>query len=294
MTRNAQIAISNIPAISAIYYALLQCGYDYYSFERSPEHNKAVQSYIGSQAAAAFFSHVKQDTCEVYPYWPRAAILETASFYLRPDMSQFSEYDAFHEFIMSAGNIADNEREQALWDWIKAFPQSLSAVLGSDGFRSYMEWEKQWIAQQNIEHEKELRLIRACLDVCVSKYGSPVQNIQIVINPIKCAYSADYHLNGGCFIFSAGMFRVESVIHEFLHHLIHPLVMEQKDMLFAENIVYPGLDDSYYLSGDKAGQLNAFEEYAVRELTNEIITMNFPDDLAACLKAKVFRFYADK
>ena len=39
--------IENIPPVSAIYFALLQYGYDYYSFERDTVHNAAVESFIG-------------------------------------------------------------------------------------------------------------------------------------------------------------------------------------------------------------------------------------------------------
>lgn len=111
--------------------------------------------------------------------------------------------------------------------------------------------------------------------MCVNRYNSPAQDIHIVINPIKCAYSADCYLNGNCFIFSSGAFRAESLIHEFLHHVIHPVVVAQKDIILAGNAVYPSVDNSYCLSGNKKGRLDAFEEYAVREVTSEITTMNF-------------------
>lgn len=284
MSNTSQITISNIPEVSAIYFALLQCGYDYYSIKRSRKHNDAVRSFAGSREVPSFFRGIKQDTCEVYPYWPRAAILETASFYLLPDHSQFREYKVFYEHIMSAGNIAEYERDQNLWTWIADFPAALSKILVNDSFRRYLEWENQWIAEQNVEHKKELRLIQKCLDVCVSKFGSPVQDIQIIINPIKCVYSSDYHLNGSCFIFSSGAFRIESVIHEFLHHVVHPVVMAYKDIVSESKMVYSGIDASYYLSGDNSGQLNAFEEYAVRELTKDILTMNFPESLGGYLR----------
>ncbi|HBA48531.1 MAG TPA: hypothetical protein DCZ91_12180 [Lachnospiraceae bacterium] len=38
MNRVKQITITHIPEISAIYFALLQCGYDYYTIERSQGH----------------------------------------------------------------------------------------------------------------------------------------------------------------------------------------------------------------------------------------------------------------
>lgn len=282
-----QITISNIPAISAVYFAMLQCGYDFYHIERSREHNAKVQSFLCGEAVPSFFSGIRQDTCKVYPYWPRAAILETASLYLRPDHSQFRDYDAFHDRIMAAGNIADSERDHRLWDWIAEFPKALSKVLAGDAFCRYLEWENKWVAEQSAQHNAELQLIRSCLDVCVSKYGSPVQDIQIVINPIKCVYSADYYLVGDRFIFSSGAFRAESVIHEFLHHVIHPSVAEVADIVLANKRIYPGIDDSYYLSGDDAGLLNAFEEHAVREMTKRVLKTNYPDSLILFLKEMV-------
>lgn len=284
MSKAKKIIISSIPEISAIYFALLQSGYDYYAIGRNRDHGAAIQEYIGITKVWSFFAGVKQDTCEVYPFWPRAAILETASFYLSSDHAKFRDYGTFHDRIMGAANIADNERDQRLWDWIEDLPAALSEVLTCDAFRNYLKWEQKWLVTQNVRHEAELRVIKDCLNVCVSKYGSPVHDIQIVINPIKCVYSADYHLDKNCFIFCSGAFRAESVIHEFLHHVVHPVVVEIADIVLATKRTYPGIDESYYLSGSKAGQLNAFEEYAVRALTKDVMDNNFPDSLISYLR----------
>ena len=283
--RNAKnLTISNIPEISAIYFALLQSGYGYYAMGRSQDHCNKIQEYIGNKKVPSFFAGVKQNTCEVYSYWPRAAILETASFYLSSNHVNFCDFDAFRYQIMSANNIADNERDQRLWDWIEDFPLALSEVLTCDAFEIYLKWEQKWLATQNAMYDTDLRTIKNCLDVCVSKYGSPVRDIQIIINPIKCIYSADYHLGKDCFIYCSGAFQVESVIHEFLHHVVHPAVAEISDIVLAAKRTYPDIDESYYLSGDKVGQLNAFEEYAVRALTKDVMIENYPDELSSYLR----------
>lgn len=59
---------------------------------------------------------------------------------------------------------------------------------------------------------------------------------------------------------------------------------DDKDMVFESEREYPGIDASYYLSGDNAGQRNAFEEYAVRELTKDILAMDFPGNLVDYLR----------
>ena len=116
MSINDRIEISNIPAISAIYFALLQCGYDYYSFERCIEHINAIKMFRETDTALEFFSKTKQDTCDVYPYLPRAAMLESATFYIRPDMNDFTDIKMYQDFIMSAGNISDEERGSSFWE----------------------------------------------------------------------------------------------------------------------------------------------------------------------------------
>lgn len=278
-----ELKITNIPEISAIYYALLQCGYEYYPIERENEHIDVIRRFVLAHCVPNFFKNTKQTTCDVYSYWPRAAILETATFYLLPDYTGYNDFKCFQNKIMNASNIADYERGSELWNWLEEFPKALKTVLDSSDFADYLEWEKQWTCQQNLIHEKELKQILDCVDKCVKQYNSPVKDIQIVISPIKCVYSADYHMNGNCFVFSSGSFRVESVIHEFLHHVIHASILLLKEQISQLSCQYPGVDSSYYLSGDDAGKCNAFEEFAVRELTKCVMGGNYPPDLIAFL-----------
>lgn len=51
------------------------------------------------------------------------------------------------------------------------------------------------------------------------------------------------------------------------YHYLKEAVTGAADIVLEKKRKYPDLDASYYLAGDKEGQLNAFEEYAVRELT---------------------------
>lgn len=278
------LLITQIQKISAIYCGLFQSGYNYFSIERSHEHIALLYDFIGESSSAAFFSEASQNTCDVYSYWPRAYIMEAASFYLDDNNMTFRDFGTFHRKIMSAGNISEKERDGALWNWISKFPKALSDILSGELFSRYMEWEKKWIAEQNNIHKQELELIERCLDCCVNKWKSPVQSIQICINPIKCVYSSDYHLVDSCFIFSSGAFRKESIIHEFLHHVVHPAVEQQKEAILMRRPMNKYLDDSYYLSGDDAGIINGFEETVVRLLTEKVMNRVYPKDLLFCIK----------
>lgn len=281
MSNAKRILFSNKPEISAIYFALLQCGYDYYIFERNQEHINKVREFIFDKPIPVFFSNIKQNTCEAYPYWPRAAILETASFYLSDDYSRYINFDNLRNKILSADNISENERNQNLWDWLTDFPISISQILNSNTFDRYLKWENEWITEQSTKNLTELRQLEYILKVCASKYNVPIQNIQLVINPIKCVYSSDYHFENNNFIYSSGAFKIESIVHEFLHPIIKPIILENKDILLKSYKVYEHIDKSYYLTAN--GQVNAFEEYTVRKLTKDILNKKFPDNLTEYL-----------
>lgn len=281
---SSSLLMTQIPKISAIYYGLFQSGYNYFSIERSNEHIALLYDFIGENSSAAFFSDASQNTCDVYSYWPRAYIMEEASFFLDDNNTAFRDFGAFHRKIMSAGNISIKERDGALWNWISNFPRALSNILSNELFSNYLEWEKEWIAEQNKAHKQELELIERCLDCCVNQWQSPVQSIQICINPIKCVYSSDYHLIDTRFIFSSGAFKTESIIHEFLHHVVHPAVEQQKKAILMRKPMNKQLNSSYYLSGDNDGIINGFEETVVRLLTKKIMNGTYPKDLLFFIK----------
>lgn len=277
-----KLSITNNSTISAIYYALLQYGYDFYSIERDALTVKKLQSFIMSDNNEyGFFSEVKQNTCEVYPYWPRAAMLETATYFIDLPRACFVNFDAYKSKIQSAKNISDMERNQTFWNWIDQFPRAINHVLQSNSFGRYLEWENDWIAKQNQKCKNDLRRIMNIFMLCKEKFKSPFQSIQIVLNPIKCVYSSDYHQRDETFIFCSGALREESVIHEFIHHAVHPVVERRKDEILHYNFVNLGVDASYYLNGSEAGKLNAFEEYIVRKLTDIVLSGDIPENLDA-------------
>ena len=286
-----ELSITNIPAISAVYFSLLQCKYDFYSIERDTLLIDKLRSFIISDCRECdFFLDVKQNTCEVYPYWPRAAMLETATFYIDLPQEQFVDFNAYKNSIMSAKNISDIERNHLFWDWIIQFPKALKLVLQSNSFSRYLKWENDWIVEQNLKYKKELERIRNILAFCKEKFKSPIQNIQVVLNPIKCVYSADYHLKDNNFIFCSGSLREEAVIHEFIHHIVHPIVENRKDEILCCNFTNLDIDTSYYLNNDEVGILNAFEEYMVRVLTDAIVSGHVPETLDVFFDQEINQF----
>jgi hypothetical protein len=285
-----RISIINIPEISAVYYALLQCGYDYYALDKDAGLIAAIENFrtTANTEFLSFFSKIKQNRCEVYPYWPRAAMLETAVYYIDSNTMRFGNFSAYKKDILSAGNIADAERNQDFWGWIDSFPAALGKVLEQAEFRAYFGWETQWISEQNRSFAEDLLLARKIVDVCKDKYSPAIQNIAVVLNPIKCAYSADYHIIGNELLVSSGAFRLDSILHEYIHQLIHPAVTKCKNAIINCCMTYAGIDESYYLAGNEGGKVNACEEYIARKLTGVFLALNFPDNLDKYVTDNIF------
>ncbi|MBQ3002584.1 MAG: hypothetical protein IJD82_02515 [Clostridia bacterium] len=267
-----QLTFTTHKPISAIYFALLQCGYEFYSLDRDEKLTECLRQFAAFDSHA-FFTEVKQTTCDAYPYWPRAAILESAAFCLTDDLQSFADFDAFVQTVKQASNLTDAERTQELWDWLAGFPRVLSAVMHSDAFVRYYAWEHAWLGEQQTVRKDDLQKLQALLSRCTETYNTPIARVQIVQNPIKCVYSADYHIRGDCLTVVSGAFSLSNVIHEFLHTAVHPFVIAHQDAIQNSTCDFAELDPTYRT----AGKLNAFEEYAVRKLTEQVMNGEYPD-----------------
>ncbi len=261
------------PRLSAIYYALLNRGYGYHALLRDEAHLTALRPFMNDGDVPALFADARRPTCEAYAYWPRAFLLEAATLALTEDGAAYRDWPGLCQRIRQMGNIADSERDDGLWRFLADFPPALRQVMDSEGFRRYRAWEDEWLAAQTARHREDLCRLDGLLADCMRRYPSPVAQVEAVISPIKCVYSSDCHLIGERMLFVSGRFRVDSVIHESLHHAVHPAVYALRDRVKAR--AYPGLDASYAA----AGPLNAFEEHAVRRLTEDVLGCRFPENL---------------
>lgn len=264
------LRLTSIPAISAVYFALLQTGYEFHTIERDDGHIKTLSSFLCDDDFS-YFSAARQNTCSVYPFWPRAALLETSSFYLDEATQGFSNMDELYRKIMSMSNLKNEERNQNFWDWLSRFPSQLKKVLSSASFQNYLLWENEWLTRQREKWNDELSTIQQALQTCDKRFSPAVSQVEILLNPIKCIYSADYHMIGNRFVFSSGRFSADSVIHEFLHPVVKPVLEKHRHEILSSTFSCDGIDSSYFLNGGETGKLNAFEEIYVRNLTKKLI-----------------------
>ena len=279
--------ITQNPAISAIYFAMLQAGYDFYALGKDEALTRQLEAFRGAgcDLCQPFFREARQASCEVYPFWPRAAALETASFHLDDSRSAFGDFPSFQARIMGAPNIADHERGEPFWTWIAGFPAALRTVMGSAQFQAYFAWEEAWVTERHKALNGDLLSLERIIRLCSSLYQSPLRRVTTLLCPIKCAYASDYFLSGTTLYYIAGAFRAGALLHEYLHPIVRPAVAANREAIQRKDRLYPDLDASYYLDGGESGRLNAFEEHMVRSLTRDLLAGTMPANLNLYLES---------
>ena len=155
---NELLRLDSLPKISAIYYALLSNGYGEFAVKDDPELVEALKAFrsLSRLGQNRFFEQVRQSGCAAYPYWPRAALLESASFSIDPRRETYTDFARFRGSVLAASNITDADRDERFWNWIREFPRALASVFADEGFRKFRDWENGWLSRQSIRCEKEL------------------------------------------------------------------------------------------------------------------------------------------
>ena len=117
--------------MAVLYHGLIASGYEYAQWDKPPEVLAIVDE------ALRFFAQARQGTCDVYPFWPRTALMETATFYMEcsPEQVRFADVDGYHAFVMQADNLRNDERDESFWQWVGELPGALRAVTGARGLR---------------------------------------------------------------------------------------------------------------------------------------------------------------
>lgn len=227
------IEFVNNTAINAIYFGLISAGYNYADIEKTDEIIrliKIIREKQSSKAANDFFSKAYQYTCRAYPYWPRAALMEKATFFIN-DLYNTDTFDylRYHNEVMNLPNLMDSERDESFWSWIKEFPNTLKEILRDKKFHQIDEYIKKWISINSKTFENKRDAIEQSLTKLAISEGKEIQPIKVIISPLKCIYSADYQVSEGNLFIVLGDFLPNSIVHECIHSMVHPHVVELRE-----------------------------------------------------------------
>lgn len=279
------IKLTALEEINAIYFSLLTAGYDFAEADKSEEELRLIRrakSKVLPHEVCEFFSHSRQSGCEVYPYWPRAALMEAALFFMCRNRGSGSfGFAGYSAYVKSLGNIDDYQRNELFFVWIKDFPRHLYQVLADEGFMETNAEISRWLARNKDQLMHRLNAPMKALRALYDKEKAELRPVEIILSPLKCAYSADYMRLEDALVVILGEMRPDSVVHECLHPIVRRHVHDNKSRIIS--CWQPDvsiIDRSYLLGGGSEGLLNAFEETVVCKITQRICSEAF--DISIC------------
>jgi len=265
--KNLIIDLAPCSELNAIYFGLSLSKYEYATINKHDDIDE-MQRRIGEcrelDNAMKFFRMARGDTCEVYPFWPRVALLESALFFIKDGTFDISKY---RNYVEGLSNITDEERDEDFFEWVKNFPVHLGQIMDNGLFKEIDSQLHDIVYSLHIADE----LDKLCDALASLPMETGIHKITVLVCPIKCCHSADYFTHECGMFVMLGDFLPHSVVHEYLHLVVNPLVQEHKaHILTTLDDKGLNIDPSYYLNNDDSGLLNAFEEHIVRVAAEKI------------------------
>jgi hypothetical protein len=256
--------------INAIYFGVSLSNYGEYScIDKSKdiiEMTSKIQACDELDNVRRYFMNARQNTCEEYPFWPRLALLESATFFIKENSFEVEKY---YDFVRCRPNLTDQERNESFFSWVNDFPKHLDEIRSNGLFQEINAQIGNIVNRLSENVVSKIDVLKDMLNTLSMDIVIDISTLSVIICPLKCVYSADYFTSGTKMSVILGEFLPHSIVHEYLHLIVHPLVLNHKDAIISQfGLRLYDVSKSYYLGNDENGFINAFEEHIVRMASN--------------------------
>jgi len=267
-----RIITSSNTDINAVYFGIALSGYEYADIDKSDdiiEMLQQIRSYSGLDEAKQYFSNTRQPLCEVYPFWPRAALLESATFFIN---GKSFDFDSYCTYVKALPNLTTEEKSEDFFCWAKDSPKYVTQIKSDPFFQNINTRIHSKVTETSLNSIEKTRLIEGKLEKLSATVESAISTISLIICPFKCVYSADYFTEGSVMSVILGNFLPSSIVHEYLHPIVRLHIKKYRERIVTlDGIKHLDLDKSYYMNNDEKRLLNAFEENIVRKISDSIL-----------------------
>ncbi len=246
-----------LPAVSAIYWALLQNGYSAFDMERDEQTVNHVRgARIKWTLDADFWRETAMYPQFAYPWNPRAGMLEEATLYINQRQGEWADWDGFRAKLLADTKVTCETSDPALWPWLERFPMMLKRVMDERVFQEYLRWETAWALEQTLREADVLRHLEAVMDALKGYYGLET-DLRIVRSAIKCVYASDYFLKDNTLYAVTGLYNIKMIVYQLSRLVVVPAMQKNAEKL--------GLDE---MDGPRAATL---KDATSRRLTSALL-----------------------
>lgn len=276
--------------VFTLYAGLTAGGYD---LANSGPENPArlviasIKSHRWDADAVRYFATARLCRAGVNPYWPRAAMLLDATFFLNDDpIGGYADATRVLRDIAEFPTRASEKGEDTL-RWIGRYPSMYRRIEADPAFSDL--WLQFQLSVGSQVQERFADAGREALELLRSGLGVKEKDLPAVVvipNPLQAVQIADFVRKDGDVFAVIAAPRPSSLIHELLHCVFEKAIAEEHDVivshrgLFTPAVVDAMLKMQYAWGVDDQSWLRVFEESLVRAASIWVGHRREPDEAA--------------
>lgn len=258
--------------VFGVYVGLLASGYD---LARVPAKDplqqvlKAVRAAQWPLSAVEYFAKARQSRGGVNPYWPRAAMLVEACFYLgtRREYRHTDELELLR--AIAAFPVSDEEKGAGTVEWVWEFPRNYSSLTETEMFPAL------WASYLGAL-EPRLRRFENAASSALESFAAitgtsdeDLPDLVVIPNPLQAPQVADFVRREGTIHVIVAEPRMASLIHEILHDVFGPVLRANKpEIVGHRHLLRPVLTSmrrmQYAWGNDDESWFRVFEDSFMR------------------------------
>ena len=265
-TKNPLIKIS--ANVLTVFIGLVASGYEFSYDKELAEIIKAVK---WDDSAVEYFRKARTSYCDVYPYWPRGAMLVSASLNLEESKGyEYNDFNRVKKSLANYSNIDPKENGEETEQWLLQLPTYYRLIRENLKFNNFwVEYLKRTesIADQFMEaiHEAKNRV--------VSRFKvNEIELPEIGVMPNILGFNGDFERIDGVIFVVCAQPDTSLAIHEYLHNIFEQglknTIEKIQECAYLLNPVFEKMFlYKYAWAKDAPSWCRVFEESLVRAAT---------------------------
>lgn len=230
---------------------------------------KAIKLAGWPVPALRYFAKASTRGRGVNPYWPRAAMLLEACFYMQPG-GGFTNADELRLLrAIAAFPVSNDDKDAATVAWVRDFPAYFRMITQTDLFptlwTSYLDGLQPWL--RRFERAASMAIDSFTGMTGVSADALP--DLAVVPNPLQAPELVDFVRREGVLHVILAEPAMSSMIHELLHDVFGPVLRVNKaEIVRHSHLLRPVLSPmkrmQYAWADDEESWFRVFEESIMR------------------------------
>lgn len=258
--------------VFGLYTGLTASGYDLARIPAADPLHEAVESIKAAQwpdEVTAYFSKARSAGGGVNPYWPRAAMLLNASFYLS-DGPEYC-YSDLPQVLRDVERfpVGPTQKGPDTVEWVKGFPRAYGSLTHYASLSDLWNRYLQALTPHLLGFEQALSTAVTSVARATGASEEEMPSLVVVPNPLQAPQVADFVRKDSIIHVVIAEPKAPSIVHELLHNLFDPGLRSAKEAIVGyRGLLAPVLEQmlkmQYAWGDDEESWLRVFEENLMR------------------------------